>query len=257
MSVPPQAIVDEQAVSIRDMLDLEARVLACLEARTGFTVFTLNLDHLVKRRQSAWFRALYARATFVSADGWPVVYLARRDDPGMRRTTGADLVLPVCRLAARLDAPIYLFGTSKPILTRAAEVLHAKCAGPRIVGIEAPSGDFDPTGESGRAAALSIAASGARVCFVALGAPKQEMFADFAHALCPTVGFFCVGAALDYIAGAKRRAPLVVRKLDLEWAWRFAHEPYRLGPRYVRCAILFARLARRGRDKTQRCHTAA
>lgn len=135
-----------------------------------------------------------------------------------------------------------LFGSRVAVLERAAARLRGLCPGLEIVLSEAPTLDFDPYGEAGMAAMTKIAASGARLCFVALGAPKQEVFSDRAFASCPNVGFVCIGAALDFIAGAQYRAPVAVQRVGLEWAWRVVTEPRRLGFRYVQCAILFARL---------------
>ena len=55
----------------------------------GFTAFTLNLDHVVKLRRDASFRAAYRRATHVAADGWPIVWLANREARRGRTRRGA------------------------------------------------------------------------------------------------------------------------------------------------------------------------
>jgi len=68
------------------------------------------------------------------------------------------------------------------------------------------------------------------LCLVALGAPKQELLADALSTHCPSVGFLCIGAALSFIAGHPRRAPLWMRRSGLEWLWRLAAEPHRLAP---------------------------
>lgn len=236
------AYVDGQIISARDRTDLLRHVESSIDAGSGFTLYTLNMDHLVKRRQSAAFRALYARATFVTADGWPVVTLARRQDRAMERTAGADLVIPLCRLAARRALPVHFYGSRAEILEAAASKLAELCPGLEIAGREAPPFGFDPLSEAGRDATFRIAASGARLCFVALGAPKQEIFSDFARDIAPKVGFVCIGAGLDFIAGAQTRAPSALQRLRLEWAWRLASQPRRLGMRYIRCGLLFARL---------------
>ena len=41
-----------------------------------------------------------------------------------------------------------------------------------------------------------------------------------------------VGAAFDFLSGRGRQAPPRVSALGLEWLWRLAHEPRRLGRRY-------------------------
>jgi UDP-N-acetyl-D-mannosaminuronic acid transferase (WecB/TagA/CpsF family) len=63
--------------------------------------------------------------------------------------------------------------------------------------------------------------------------------ADALAARCPAVGFVCVGAALDFIAGSARRAPIWVQRARLEWLWRLIREPRRLAPRYLVCAWVF------------------
>ena len=112
----PLAVIDGQSVNLRSLFEAVARPLARLERGEGFTLFTLNLDHLVKRRQSAAFREAYARADFVTADGAPVAVLARRQGARVERATGADLVAPMCAAAAARKIPVYLFGTSETTL---------------------------------------------------------------------------------------------------------------------------------------------
>ena len=43
----------------------------------------------------------------------------------------------------------------------------------------------------------------------------------------------CVGAAIDFLTGARPRAPRWLQKLGLEWAYRLAREPGRLWRRYL------------------------
>lgn len=211
-------------------------------AGRGFTIFTLNLDHLVKLRIDEAFRAAYSAATYVSADGWPIVFMARRKGAKLERTTGADMVEPLCAEAAKRGIPVYFFGSSEGALDKAAERLQARHPGLQIAGMEAPAYGFDPCSRSAAEASERIAASGARLCFIALGAPKQELFAQKAHAIHPQIGFLCVGAALDFIAGDQERAPRLMQKTGTEWLFRLVSNPRRLAGRYARSALLFAEL---------------
>ena len=81
------------------------------------------------------------------------------------------------------------------------------------------------------------------MCFVALGAPKQEIFAARAVARGVQVGFVCIGAALDFLVGAQVRAPAIMQTFGLEWLWRLASDPGRLAKRYALCAIVLAEIA--------------
>jgi len=238
----------EGRVNVHDQDELVGRIVAdCLAGRGG-TVFTLNLDHLVKLRDHMRFRAAYQRATYVSADGAPVVTMAKQLGEPVERVTGADLVAPLARAAAEAGIPVFLFGTGDLVRDRAAERLRGESPGLVIAGSESPPLGFDPESRAAREAAQRIAASGAGICFVALGAPKQELFANLAVSRAPHVMFVCIGAALDFIAGASRRAPTLWQRAGLEWAWRVLQEPRRLAARYARSLAYYFRYRMAGAD---------
>ena len=123
-----------------------------------------------------------------------------------------------------------------------------------IAGMSAPQYGFDPRSNIADKAIEEIAASGARLCFVALGAPKQELFADRAYAAHQEIGYLCIGAALDFLAGHQQRAPRLMQKTGTEWLYRLVMNPRRLLGRYTRSAALFGEMVIRqvlGRpDKT-------
>ncbi|MET4632598.1 WecB/TagA/CpsF family glycosyltransferase [Kaistia defluvii] len=225
--------IDAGRVNVATQAELIARVIADARSGHGGSVFTLNLDHLVKLRDDAAFREAYAAATYVTADGAPVVSIARRQGMAVDRVTGADLVVPLCQAAAESGVSIHLFGTSDTIRDAAAAELRAEIPGLVIAGSESPPRGFDPNGAEARAAADRIAASGAGICFVALGAPKQELFAHAATQRASSVVYICIGAALDFISGHSKRAPVAFQRTGTEWVWRFLQEPRRLGMRYA------------------------
>lgn len=226
------AEVDSWQINVADRSSLIDHILADVQAGQGGTVFTINLDHLAKLRRDATFREAYRRARYVTADGAPVVVLARAMGAEIERVTGADLVLPLSRAAAAAGIPVYFFGTSEGVLATAVERLRAEVPGLVVAGHEAPPMGFDPDGEAAVACARRIEATGAGICFVALGAPKQELFADKAARTGTGVIYLGVGAALDFIAGHRIRAPRLLQRVGLEWIWRMAQEPRRMIPRY-------------------------
>lgn len=239
--------IDGQDLTIGSMPMLVQGIMSALRDPESFSVFTLNLDHLVKRRQDARFREAYARARFVSADGAPVVWLARRLGVRLERTTGADLVLPLLRAAAANGVPVGFFGASEETLAKLREKLADLVPNLDIRFVEAPPMGFDPLSPKAVGAAARIYVSGVRLCFVALGAPKQEIFADRAVQAHAGIGYVCIGAALDFLAGTQKRAPGLFQRLGLEWFWRLTHEPRRLARRYGACLALLADLYRQTR----------
>jgi exopolysaccharide biosynthesis WecB/TagA/CpsF family protein len=162
----------------------------------------------------------------------------------IERTTGADLVVPLVIEAARHQLPVYLFGTSVEVLEKCGAALRDLTGGTlTICGAMSPPDGFDVNGPDADAAIAAMRAAGARLVLVALGAPKQELFAARALAADLGAGMICIGAALDFIAGTQIRAPQVFRTYGMEWAWRLGTNPRRLASRYARCAVLLAYLA--------------
>jgi len=154
---------------------------------------------------------------------------------------GTDFV-PLYLRRTRHQFRIFLLGAKPGIAERAAAAMGGRIARHQIVG--AHHGYF---GAGDVPAVLEkIRASGADLLLVALGNPEQEKFVErhFSAFNCEAV--ICVGALFDFMAGAVPRAPKLVRRLNLEWAFRLAVEPRRLWRRYlVGNAVFLARIARR------------
>jgi exopolysaccharide biosynthesis WecB/TagA/CpsF family protein len=245
-SRPCVARIDSWRINVPNESWVIDRILQDVGEGRGGTVFTINLDHLSKLRSDADFRAAYERASYVTADGMPVVMLARAEGVPIERVTGADLVIPLAAAAADAAVPVFFFGTGDEVLVRAIERMREKIPNLVVAGYEAPPMGFDPTGNAARDAAVRIAASGAKICFVALGAPKQEIFANTAVGVADGVVYLGIGAALDFIAGHSARAPRFMQRWGLEWMWRAGQEPRRMVPRYLRSAAWLAGYLVRG-----------
>lgn len=213
---------------------LLAEVAARLGDGRGFRIATLNVDHLQKLDHDPAFRAAYAAHDLVVADGNPVVWLARLAGERLSLAPGSELVEPLCRAAAQAGVPVALVAGSQPAAEGAARSLAARNPGLRFNLLTAPGTPFDPASAEADALIAAIDASGARLCLLGFGAPRQERFAARAGEALPGVGFASVGAGLDFLAGLQTRAPAVVRRARLEWLWRAASSPRRLGPRYLR-----------------------
>ena len=215
--------------------DLEHR----LAAGDGFCLATLNLDHVVKLRQSKDFCEAYRTHSHVTADGRPIAWLSRLAGQPVELLPGSDLMLPMIAMAQRLQLPIAFFGATEAALQGAAQNLRRSFPDLEIAACIAPPMGFDPQSPQADAFIDALRASGARIVFIALGAPKQEIFAQRAHAAAPHMGFASIGAGVDFIAGTQTRAPRLVRGLAGEWLWRLAGNPRRLFWRYMACfAIL-------------------
>ncbi len=141
--------------------------------------------------------------------------------------TGTDLMVGLCELAAKKDYSIFLLGSRGGVAEEAAEHLKERFANLNIVGT--CEGDpqtvppaFRPAPSSTRDGVNSI-----DFLFVAYGHPAQEKWMVRNLPKIPVKVAMGVGGAFDFIAGKKRRAPEILRRLGLEWLWRLIQEPSR------------------------------
>lgn len=213
---------------------LEA-IEALVDRRRGGVVFTPNVDHVVIAERDARFREAYAAADLSLADGMPIVWSARLlGSPLPEKVSGSDLVLPLMSRAAERGWKVFLLGAGPGVASAAAERLRQE-QNVAVVGTAAPMvrvgpGEPDPEGV---AAVETIRAARPDLVLVAFGAPKQEIWMHrHREALAPAV-LIGVGASLDFVAGRVRRAPGWASNAGLEWLWRLAREPRRLGRRYL------------------------
>ena len=73
-----------------------------------------------------------------------------------------------------------------------------------------------------------------RYCFLAIESPQQEAIAHALLARGTARGLaLCVGASLNFITGAERRAPRWMQRLGIEWLYRLLRNPRRLAKRYL------------------------
>ena len=230
-------------IAPRDRAALEAELARRFAAGEGFALATINLDHMVKLRGDPAFRAAYAGHDLVVADGNPIVWLSRLARRPVGLVPGADMVVPMARLAAGAGAGVALVGGTEAGLQKAEAALTTRVPGLHIAARIAPPMGFDPAGPQGAAVIDALAASGAGLCLLALGAPKQEIFAARARQALPRLGLAGIGAGLDFLSGDQHRAPHWVRRLALEWLWRMLSQPRRLLPRYASCAMILPGLA--------------
>jgi len=222
---------------------LIADVRCRLATRSGFAIATLNLDHAVKLRAHPEFLEAYGHHTHVTADGQPVVWMERISGRRVELVTGSGLVVPLARVAADTGTPLALVGTTEEALAKASEKLRRLIPGLNVAAEISPPFGFDPTSDAAGDIVRGIDASGAGLCLLALGAPKQEIFAARLRRELPHLGVASIGAGLDFLAGSQRRAPRVLQAVALEWLWRLCHDPQRLGRRYARCAALLPEMS--------------
>lgn len=199
----------------------------------GFIV-TPNVNIVCTFHRNKTFSQAYCRAFLWLPDGKPLIWLARLLGTRLgQKLSGSDMVPSLSAHAAAHGYPVYFFGGLPGSAEIAAQRLRQRHPHLQVAGVDCPPWGFEHDPEQNAQAIQKVRDSGAKICFVALGCPKQEIWmATHMHELGVPV-CMGVGAALDFMSGKVRRAPRWVQQCGLEWVWRLAQEPRRLWRRYL------------------------
>jgi exopolysaccharide biosynthesis WecB/TagA/CpsF family protein len=224
---------------LRDVTDLAARFGT---DRFGSLV-TPNVDHIIRHYYEPRFRQTYTHASYVLLDSR---FLARIMSVLKRRPIrtclGSDLTAEVFdKVLQPTDTAVLIGGSAEQ-----ADKLRA------MYGLKAlhhynPPMNFirDPQAVE-TTLQLIESHSPFRFCFLAVGSPQQEILAQMLKERGKARGLaLCIGASINFMTGAEKRAPEWLQKLGMEWFYRLIQNPRRLAKRYlVRGPIIFLLLWR-------------
>ena len=170
-------------------------------------------------------------ASLTIPDGIGVVYAANiLKTPLKERVPGVELAEKIIEYAANNGEKIYFFGGGKANEERdavykiAIEKLQEKYPGFEAVGRD---GFFNA--EETDDIIADINASGAKILFVCLGAPKQEKWIYNHRDVLDVNVCMGVGGTVDVLAGTAERAPEFYIKHNIEWLYRLMKQPSRIG----------------------------
>jgi exopolysaccharide biosynthesis WecB/TagA/CpsF family protein len=198
--------------------------------RYGYVV-TPNVDHLIRYCEDVSFRTSYRSAAYVLLDS-RVVALATRLMKGtyLAVCPGSDLTAELLSRVAHPADRIVIVGGSEA----SAEQLGARYRLTNIHHYDPPMGFSGDAEATERCLRFIESHSPFRFCFLAVGSPQQEMLAQRLQSRGQARGLaLCVGAALNFLTGAERRAPRWMQRLALEWLYRLMQDPTRLARRYL------------------------
>ena len=218
-------------------LDFNARspteVLRLIAARPAGAPFayvaSLNADHLVRLSRKPAFRPYYDDAWLRLLDSQVVARLAYLLGlPVPPVVTSSDLTADLVRHALSTDKMVNILGMTK----RQAQALSRRTT--LRFAHYSPPARFESDADSLERTLRFVEDNPAHLVFLAVGSPRQEMLARALAARGVAVGTgLCVGPALRFLAGTEKRAPIMLQKAGLEWAWRLAQNPRRLWRRYL------------------------
>ena len=217
------------AVSHREFISAVEGFLACGKSHV---VHFCAAHPTTEARRDPAYRDLLNGGDLNLPDGMPVAWAARLFGYPTARLAGTEGLDMTAAWGLPLGLRHYLYGGAPATVERMAAAMRQGYPGIVVAGAESPP--FRPlSDEEVRAGADRIRGVGTQALWVGLGAPKQDVVAARFRELGAAPVIFCVGAAFDFVAGDKKRAPAWMRRSGLEWLHRLASEPMRLWRRYL------------------------
>ncbi len=224
-------------VACLDLPELLTIALAWSLEQTRRTIYYANAHCLNLAVDDFDYRQMLNRADIVYADGISMVWSSWfLRGCRLHKMTGADWINDFCALAEQNGLRLYILAGQRNVASLAKDNLLVRYPGIKIVG--AVDGLFEE--KSLTEVLEDIAQSNPHVVMVGLGTPLQEKWIakhreQIAAPIC-----WAVGALFDYVAEVEARAPTLMIRLGLEWAWRLLINPRIKWRRYVIGNPLFA-----------------
>lgn len=198
-------------------------------------LITPNVDQMVKLQQDEDFYRIVRDAEWVVCDS-KILYLCSQltKFPLKEAIPGSSFFTQFYEYHREDEnCKIFLLGAMDGVAQKAMECVNEKMGRKMIVGAYSPSFGFEKKQEENQQIYQMINDSEANVVLVGVGCPKQEKWIDAHKAQMPNVDIWmALGATIDFEAGNVKRAPMIWRKLYMEWFYRFLQEPNRMYKRY-------------------------
>lgn len=229
---PSAVLVQGIRISVMDREQALARLADHVGRRArARSVYLVNAHTINLAQRDPEYAAVLNRGDLVLGDGIGVALAARMKGTVLRHNfCGTDFVpefLDHCaqRMGGRIK--VFLLGGVPGRAREAGTVLQRRIPGVEVAG-------FDHGYRSHHQAVVGrIRDSRPDVLLVAMGNPLQESWIDRFKGDLHVPLSFGVGALFDFLAGAVPRAPVALRRIGMEWAYRLAVEPRRMASRYV------------------------
>ncbi len=236
----PTFRVVDVTINAAPFADVLSRVLAAPVTGERLALHFATAHTIVEAHEDPRLRAALAQG-LVQPDGMPLVWLGRRASRSVERVCGPDFLPALVERGVPEGRTHFFFGGAPGVAAALAARLEARFPGMRVAGTMSPPFRL-PSKQEDDQTVEQINAANPDYVWVGLGAPKQDLWVAEHRSRLRAAALLAVGAAFDFHAGTRRRAPRWMQRTGAEWIYRLLTEPRRLAGRYTRVNAKFVRI---------------
>lgn len=225
--------VDILGISYRtgDAKEVLDRMREAIRTRTRLAIVQPHFFHAVLGRSDHEAFELYSKYDLILPDGYGMYIAAKLLHGGKRAFAkifnGTDLYEQILNEANLHHWRIFFFGETEDVLEALRRRMHDTFPGVVVAGTHHGFVDLDD-----KTAVAAVKKGNADILMIGMGTPKQDRWLWKYAGELQTPVLMTVGAGIGFMSGEKIRAPRALRKLHMEWLFRFTQEPRRLWRRY-------------------------
>lgn len=191
-------------------------------------IVSLNSENLVIAQKNEKFKKVINKAQIKIIDGIGVILAAQILNLRVgQRYPGVDLMSDLIKFARKKRLKVLLIGGQSKIANRLANCYQRQYPQAKFIGVEGIKNIKKPEKTEENKIFSIVSDFKPHFIFVAFGSPEQELWIERNKdhfKKCLVMG---VGGGFDFLSGKVRRAPLVIRKLGMEWLFRLIVQPWR------------------------------
>ena len=235
MKMPNEEVIDILGVKVNATnLGLACQKIASwIERKEKNYVCVAPVSTIVDCQRDPVYRDIVNGSGMTTPDGMPLVWLGRLyGHAGMGRTYGPDLMKAFCDYSRQKGYRHFFYGGTEGTNQGLTARLKEEFPHLQIAGSYAPA-MLEVNQEEQADVLERINAARPDVLWVGLGSPKQDYWMVRYRDQLAVPVMIGVGAAFDFLAGAKKQAPRWMQRSGLEWFYRLCCEPQRLWKRYL------------------------
>ena len=205
-------------------------------------IVTANPEILLEAKRNANYAAVLRQADYLSVDGMGLFLALRSVSRPVSRVTGVALAEALIERAAHTNLCVGFIGGDPGVAEEVGAYWRKRYPSLKVVTEEGGKIQSDGSGDLAEEEALHrLVLAAPDLLFVAFGGggTKQESWIAKRVGDIPSLKIVVgVGGAFDFWSKRIRRAPGVLQRLGLEWAWRLIQEPRRI-KRILRATVVF------------------